>query len=81
MSASIISHRKYRKLVRRGIKLLKNRDRLGYDAERIIRGMALEFLPADMPDRKEHADDLALQAISDAAAATGRTDELDSPDW
>lgn len=77
----MISRRKYRKLVRLGVSLLRNADQLGSDAEKRVSAKALEYLPVDMPDRRLHADDLALEAITDAAAVTGRESELDSPDW
>lgn len=81
MATSVISARKYRKLRRMAVRLLSDPDILGSTAERAVRQAALAYIPLDLPDREEHAADLAIQAACDGAAATGRLDEFNAPDW
>lgn len=71
----------YQSLVSYGVELLKRPNSIGSEAEAELKRVALGKLPPDLADRDDHADDLALQAISDAAARVGRADEMESPDW
>lgn len=62
--------RAYGKLVSKGIRLLKA-GTAQVEVERSIRIDAFYLIPPNTPDRREHAADLALQAITDAGTATG----------
>ena len=59
--------RAYSKLVSNGTRLLKA-GTAQVEVERAIRIDAFYLIPRNTPDRREHAADLALQAITDAGA-------------
>ena len=59
----------YRKLVSKGITLLRAGERPA-DVERAIRIDAFHLIPKHTTNRREHSSDLALQAIVDAGATT-----------
>ncbi len=76
-----ITREQYDQLVGYATELLKRPDSIGSEVEAEVKVITLKMLPADLEDRDEIADDLVLQAVTDAANATGRGQEMDSPDW
>jgi hypothetical protein len=76
VTETIISRKQYQKLVANGERMIKG-GLHWFNAEQRLRVRAKFMLPAACEDRHEYAEDLALQAITDACHHLGVAHLLD----